>query len=91
MDITRLSEYCDLIKKQFASREYLLEYHSKIEALIELILTRDLLLYPISKLHDCLGIIADLIGNAKTLNEEAIGSLAEISASLIDLKEPSLE
>ena len=84
MDKNRLSDYFTLIKHQFALQEKLLEYHFKIDSLVELVLARDLFTYPISKLHDCLLIICDLNSSARKLNEEVMNALIKINALLIN-------
>ena len=89
MDNSSLSDSINLIKHQFASQEQLLKYHSKIDALIELILAKDVFIYPTSKLHDCLLIIGDLICIARKLNKESMNSLCRIIAVLINLKMPT--
>jgi hypothetical protein len=80
MDKNRLSDHFALIKHQFASQERLLEYHSRVETLIELILEQDLLVYPKSKLHNCLLTICDLVQKAKELNEDLMNSLMDITS-----------
>lgn len=61
MDNDTLPEYLDLIKQHLASQEQLTQTLFKAETQIELVLDQDLAAYPLSKLHDCLLIVSDLI------------------------------
>ena len=61
MTKSRLSDHFALIKQQLASQELLFEYHSTVESMFELILEKDLILYPQSTLRDYLSIIRDLV------------------------------
>ena len=65
MDQNRLSDYLFLIKRQIASQEILLEYHSKVEAMLEMILLNDLTNFSTEKLHNYLWVISDLVGKAE--------------------------
>lgn len=78
MDQNRLPDYLSFIKYQLKSQEVLLEYHFKMEAMIEIMLTKDLTDYPPAMLHDYLWVISDLIGKAKDLNKDSIVRLIRL-------------
>lgn len=88
MGNTSLPDYSTLIKQQFSLQEYLLSHHLKIESLIGLMLTRDLLTYKAAKLQHALLVICDLTNSAMKLNEEAMDNLAEINALITKSKVP---
>lgn len=64
-----------LIKRQLASQEALLGYHTKVEAMLEMMLAKDLVDYPYKKLHDYLWAVSDLVGKARELNVELLDML----------------
>jgi hypothetical protein len=72
MDQVRLSEWPSLMQRQLAVQEVLLEYHFKLEAMVEMILTKDLIDYPPAMLHDYLWVVSDLIDKAKQVNEDLL-------------------
>ena len=78
MDQKMLSDYSTVIKHQIAAQESLFEYHTQIEAMIEMILAKDLIDYPKPKLHDYLCIVSNLVGEAKGINEDIINRLHKI-------------
>lgn len=75
-----------LTESQFASQEALLEYHAKIEAMVEMMLAKDLLDYPREKLHDYLWTISDLIGKARKISSELLDMLTKLM-SLLEVSE----
>ncbi len=86
MDQNQRLNFLSLTKSQFASQETLLEYHVKIEAMVEMMLTKDLLDYPREKLHDYLWTISDLIGKARKLNVALLDMVAKLM-SLLEISE----
>lgn len=66
------------MRYQLASQEVLLEYHAKVEAMLEMILTKDLVDYPQAKLHDYLWAVSDLVGKARKLNGELLDMIVEM-------------
>lgn len=78
MEEIRLSESLPLIRAQLISQETLLEYQLKLESMIEMMLAKDLIEYPKTKLHDYLGVIGDLLDKSRELNENLIGVLVKI-------------
>lgn len=75
MDKSRLSDYLSFIKQQIASQEVLLEYHLKIEAMIEMILANNLTDFSKEKVHNYLWIISDLVCKAKEFNRGLLDTL----------------
>jgi len=67
------------IKQQIISQETLLEYHWKIEAMIEMLLMNDLTSYSIEKLHTYIWSVHDLVCKAKDLNQELVSSLVRVA------------
>jgi hypothetical protein len=70
MAVDRISDLLLVIKHQMASQELLFEYIVKVEAMVEIILSKDLMDFSNEKLHNFLWIISDLIVKAKELNEK---------------------
>jgi len=70
------------MEHQLASQEVLLEYHAKVEAMLEMILAKDLVDYPQEKLHDYLWVVSDLVGKARKLNGELLDMLVGMMPSL---------
>jgi len=91
MDQSRLSDYLALIKQHINTQEILLEYHSKVEAMVEIILSKDLINYPKDQLHNYLWVVSDLVIKAKELNEGLLGTLLNITSSIIKSEAPSFE
>lgn len=79
MEQAKTSQFFSLIQKQIVSQESLLEYHFKLEAMIEMILTKDLIDYPPAMLHDYLRVINDLIVKAKELNKYLLDLIIKTS------------
>ncbi len=73
------------MKHQLASQEVLLEYHAKVEAMLEMLLAKDLVDYPQAKLHDYLWAVSDLVGKARELN----GELLDMLVGMVPLLEVS--
>ncbi len=86
MDQNQRLNCLSLTKSQFVSQEALLEYHAKIEAMVEMMLAKDLLDYPREKLHDYLWTISDLIGKARKLSSELLDMLTKLM-SLLEMSE----
>jgi hypothetical protein len=63
------------MQRQLASQEVLLEYHFKLEAMVEMMLAKDLIDYPPAMLHVYLWAVSDLIAKAKTINTELLNTL----------------
>jgi hypothetical protein len=82
MDQNQRLNCLSLTKSQFASQETLFEYHAKIEAMVEMMLAKDLLDYPREKLHDYLWTISDLMGKARKLNSELLDMVAKLMSLL---------
>jgi len=78
MDPNRLTDYTSLIKHHLASLEVLLEYHAKVEAMVEVILSKDLTDISNEKLHNYLWVVSDLIVKAKELNEKLLDTLEKM-------------
>lgn len=76
MSENRLLDYPSLIKHQLAAQEVLFEYHSKIEAMLEMILTNDGADFSREKLYYYLWAISDVVSSAKKLNVELLDMLA---------------
>jgi hypothetical protein len=72
MDQSRQLNCLSLMKYQLASQEALLECHTKVKAMLEMILAKDLVDYPQAKLHDYLWAVSDLVGKARELNGELL-------------------
>lgn len=89
MDQSRLSDSTSEIKFQLASQEILFQYLSKVEAMVEILLAKDLIDYPSAKLHDYLLVISDLVDKARTLNEDLIGRMVRLY-SLFSIFEESV-
>jgi len=87
MDTSKLSDYLALMKYQLDAQQMLLEYHLKIEAMIEMLLFKDVIDCPRLILHQYLCAISDLIRDAKTLNEELLDRLIKITAYLPKFKD----
>ncbi len=83
MDTNRLLDYPSLTKHQIDSQEILLEYHSKIEAMIEMLMANDISDFLREKLHNYLWIISDLVLKAKELNKGLLDMLNEVMPSLM--------
>jgi hypothetical protein len=83
MDQVRLSEWLSLMKQQLASQEVLLEYHFKLEAMVEMMLAKNLIDYPPAMLHDYLWVVNDLIGKAKELNKDLLDLILGVMPSLV--------
>lgn len=82
MDKNRLSDYTSLMKQHLISQEILLEYHSKVEAMVEMLLMKDLIVYPRAKMYDYLWVVSDLVGKARELNEALMDDLMYTMTSL---------
>jgi hypothetical protein len=80
MDQNKVTDYLLLIKGLIDSQESLLEYHSKIEAMVEMALAKDLINYSAGKLHDYLWVVNDLVGKAKELNRELLDMHTRVMA-----------
>jgi hypothetical protein len=79
MSEIRFLDYPSLIKHQLASQEVLFEYHSKIEAMLEMILTNDRTDFPKEKLYYYLWAINDVVSRAKDLNTELLNILSSVA------------
>lgn len=79
MDQNRLPDCLSFIKHKIISQELLLEYHSKVDAMVEMIMSQDLIDYPMEKLHNYLWVISDLVKKAKQLNEELLNAMLRIT------------
>ncbi len=88
MDKCKVSDYVLLMKQLVDSQEVLLEYHIKVEAMVEMALAKDLIDYPALKLHTYLWALSDLVGKAKSYNEDIISTLNNIVTLLTNLGEP---
>jgi hypothetical protein len=66
------------MRHQLASQEVLLASHAKVEAMLEMILAKDLVNYPQTKLHDYLWTVSDLVDKARKLNEELLDMLVRM-------------
>lgn len=91
MDQVRLSEWLSLMEQQLASQEVLLEYHFKLEAMVEMMLAKDLIDYPPAMLHDYLWVVNDLIGKAKELNEDLLDLIIGVMPSLAIASDSTFE
>lgn len=88
MGNTSLPDYFTLIKQQFSLQEQLRGHHLKIESLIGLMLTRDLLTYKTAKLQHALLVVCDLNNSVIKLSEAAMNNFIEINAFLINPEMP---
>jgi len=61
-----------------ASQELLFEYLVKVEAMMEVILSKDLTDISNEKLHNYLWLVSDLIVKAKELNEKLLDTLEKM-------------
>lgn len=78
MTQNRLPDYIAVIKEQVSSHEILLEYLFKVEALVEMMLTKDMSGYSKAKLHNYLWTISDLVIRAKKLSEILLNKLIRV-------------
>lgn len=83
-----LPEYLDFIKQHLSSQEQLTQHLFRAETQIELILEQDLATYPLSKLHDCLLIVSDLIQKARALSESLMPAANKITPMLLPKDHP---
>jgi hypothetical protein len=81
-------EYLDLIKQHLAFQEQLIQALFKAETLIELVLDQDLATYSLSKLHNCLLIISDLILKAIALSESLMPAANKITPMFLPKDPP---
>ena len=88
MDQNRVTDYLLLIKHLVDSQETLLEYHTKVEAMVEMVLAKDLIDYPTLKLHTYLWALSDVVGKAKSLSEDLMCALNKITSFLMNAEEP---
>ncbi|HXH54902.1 MAG TPA: hypothetical protein VNK03_04070 [Gammaproteobacteria bacterium] len=88
MDNTSVSNYFTLIKQQFSLQEQLRGHHLKIESLIGLMLTRDLLTYKTAKLQHALLVVCDLNNSVIKLSEAAMNNFIAINALLTNPEAP---
>jgi hypothetical protein len=80
--------YLLLIKHLVNSQETLLEYQTKVEAMVEMVLAKDLIDYPTLKLHTYLWALSDVVGKAKSLSEDLMSALNRITTLLMHSGEP---
>ena len=79
MDQKKLADYLFLIKYLAESQEVLLEYQTRVEAIIQLVVGNDLIDYPALKLHLYLRELSDSVERAVFLTEDVMGTLHRIS------------
>jgi hypothetical protein len=82
MAVDRVSDLLLVIKHQMASQELLFEYLVKVEAMVEIILSKDLTDFSNEKLHNYLWCVSDLIVKAKELNEKLMDTLDKVTPLL---------
>lgn len=78
MDNDNLPKYPAILKYQHKNQEQLIQTLFRAETLLDLILEQDLATYHISKLHDLLLILSELLQKARQLSE----ALPDVSAFL---------
>jgi hypothetical protein len=78
MDQGSLSNCYSTVKNQLALQEVLSQYLSKVDAMIEILLARDLIDFPSTKLHDYLLVMSDLVDKARSTNENSIDRLIKL-------------
>ncbi len=91
MDHSKLSDYLFLIKHVVDSQEALLEYQSKVEFMIEMVLAKDLIDYPTLKLHVFFRALSDSVGRAVSFTEDLMSALNRITTLLMNSEEPTFE
>lgn len=84
MDQNKVADYLLLIKLQIASQETLRDYHLQVEAMVEMVLAKDLIDFSTRKLHNYLWALSDLVGKAKSLNQDLIGTLNNIAKLFVN-------
>jgi hypothetical protein len=82
METNRPLDYASLIKHQITSQEVLFEYHSKIEAMIEMILANGVTDFPREKLYHYFWAMNDLVYKAKELNTGLLDMLFNLMSAL---------
>ncbi len=88
MDQKKLTDYLFLIKHLIDSQEALLEYQTRVELMVEMVLANDLIDYPDLKLHVYLRELSDAVGRATCITEDVMGALNEITTLLMNSGEP---
>lgn len=83
MDQKKVTDYLFLIKYPVDSQETLLEYQCKVDAMLEMVLARDLMDHPELKLRSYMWALSDAIGRAKSFSEDLMGALNRITTLLI--------
>ncbi len=79
MDQKKLADYLFLIKYLSESQEVLLEYQTRIDAIVQLVVGNDLIDYPALKLHLYLRELSDSVERAVFLSEDVMSTLHRIS------------
>lgn len=77
-----------LIKHVIDSQEPLLEYQTRVETMVEMVLAKDLIDYPALKLHIYLSALSDSVSRAIGLSEDLMGTLNRITTLLMNSEEP---
>ncbi len=86
MDHSKLSDYLFLIKHLVDSQETLLEYQSKVESMVQLVLERDLIDYPALKLHVFINELSDSVERAIYVTDDIMSALNGITNFLMDIE-----
>ncbi len=84
MDGKKVTDYQFLIKIIADAEESLLEYQAKFEAMIEIVLERDLIDYPALKLHVYIRELNDSIDRSLRLTEDLTSALNRIISLLMN-------
>lgn len=84
----RISDYLLMIKQQAVSQEMLFEYLIKVEAMVEVILAKDLTDFSKERMHSYLWVVSDLVSKARLLNEDILDRLVKITPLLLDSDMP---
>lgn len=72
------------------SQETLFEYLVKVEAMIEIVLAKDLGDFSKEKMHNYLWAVSDLVGKARELNDDLLDRLIRLTPLLLKFDVPML-
>lgn len=90
MDHNKVTDYLALMKLLIDSQVALLNYQTKVEALFEMVLQKDLIDYPSLKLHVYLRALGDSVGSAISFTDDIMEALSIITTLLRGTERPIL-
>jgi len=88
MDQKKVSDYLFLIKCLIDSQEALLNYHSKVENVVEIMIENDLNDYPTLTLHLDLKELRGAVATATCITKDMISALNRITTLFMYAGEP---